>query len=96
MFVVCWVEKELQLWHPHNWIYHIWVFFVLNDLVTKVQNHFTQSMKCILCHPVALSFSSSNTMQPRKNTLSYNPTHGITSMKKHVDNEHGVIMNQYK
>ncbi len=71
-------------------------FFVLNDLATKVQNHFIQSMRCISCHPMVLTFNSSNTMQSRKNIIFYNPTHGITSMMKHVENVHRAIMNRYK
>jgi hypothetical protein len=37
------LQKNQQLWHCHDQISHVWVFFVLNDLVAKVHNHFTQS-----------------------------------------------------
>jgi hypothetical protein len=35
------LQKNQQLWHCHNQISPIWVFFVLNNLVAKVHNHFT-------------------------------------------------------
>jgi hypothetical protein len=35
------LQKNQQLWHCHNQNFPIWAFFVLNDLVTKVHNHFT-------------------------------------------------------
>ncbi len=53
-------------------------------------------MRCILCHPMAPTSSSSKTTQSKKSIFSCNPAHGITSMKKHVDNEHGATMNWYK
>jgi hypothetical protein len=90
------LQKNQQLWHYHNRISHVWAFFVLNDLVAKVHNHLIQSMRCILFDPMALTSSSSSTTRLKKIIFSYNPAHGITSMKKYVENEHGATMNQYK
>jgi hypothetical protein len=42
---------------------------------------------------MAPTSSNSNTTQSKKGIFSYNLAHGITSMKKHVDNEHGATLN---
>jgi len=65
---------------------------VFNGLVANVHNHLTYNMRCILCHPMALASSSSNTTQSKKGIFSYNHANDITSMKKHVDDEHGATM----
>jgi hypothetical protein len=51
------LQKNQQLWHQ---IFHVKAFFVLNNLATNfVQNHFTQNIRCILCHPMAPTSISS-------------------------------------
>jgi hypothetical protein len=45
---------------------------------------------------VQASNSSNNTTQSTKDIYFYNLVHGIMNMKKHVVNEHGANLNQYK
>jgi hypothetical protein len=70
----------------------MWVFFVLNN---KVLFGAPQTMRCIICHVNKQVQSSNDTTHECKGLLTYNPTHGITFIKKHIDNEHKVIVAKY-
>jgi hypothetical protein len=52
-------------------------------------------MRCIICHVTKQVQSSNNTTHEHKGLLTYNPTHGITFTKKHIDNEHEAIVAKY-
>lgn len=49
-----------------------------------------------MCPPTSQASSNNTIMWSKKGMLSYNPTHGITIMKKHVMNEHKVVLVWYK
>jgi hypothetical protein len=57
----------------------------------------TQKLRCWVCHPTEAesSNSSGRGTRSRKGILQYNPTHGITNMKTHVENEHGQEFARY-
>ncbi len=52
-------------------------------------------MKCVMCH----SFENSSILQSstkfHKEFITYNPKHGITSMQKHVANEHNLDLQKF-
>jgi hypothetical protein len=73
----------------------MWGFFVLNKPLEKVLLGAPQIMRCIICHVTKQVQSSNDTIHEHKGLLTYNPTHGITSMKKHIDNEHKAIVAKY-
>jgi hypothetical protein len=52
-------------------------------------------MKCVLCHPCQTS-SNNNHTQSRKGIACYNPLYDITSIKRHIDNEHAFVLFHYK
>jgi hypothetical protein len=52
-------------------------------------------MRCIICHVTKQVQTSNNNTCERKGLLTYNPTHGITFIKKHIDNEHKAIVAKY-
>lgn len=50
-----------------------------------------QTMRCVICHPVSATSTSSSSSRitwKNKGLVKFNPTHGITSMKKHLDAAH--------
>ncbi len=49
-----------------------------------------------MCHPTSQAASDNNIMWSKKGMLSYNPTHGIIIMEKHVMKEHNVVLVWYK
>jgi len=63
---------------------------VLNNNTAKVDVQGVQPMKCVMCH----SFENSSILQSStkflKKIITYNPKHGITSMQKHVANQHNL------
>ncbi len=85
----------MKFWFTNHHITIMWAFFVLNKPLEKVLLRTPQTMRCIISHVTKQVQSSNNTIHERKGLLTYNPTHGITSMKKHIDNEHKAIVAKY-
>jgi hypothetical protein len=54
-----------------------------------------QVMRCLLCYNTPINVSNPRT-QPRKGLISYYETNGITSLKKHVDDDHYLISKKLK
>ncbi len=73
----------------------MWAFLVLNNPLEKVLLGAPQTMKLTICHVTKQVQSSHNTTCENKGLLTYNPRRGITSMKKHIDNEHKAIIAKY-
>lgn len=68
----------------------------MNDPLTKVDCHVEQTMRCVLCWPTKYVAGAHKTKKARKGIVLYNPSHGITSMKKHVDVVHASWLEKYK
>ena len=55
-----------------------------------------QKLHCIICHPIELSNPSCSQMTwANLGVLNYNHNQGNTSLKKHVDMAHPLILEQY-
>ncbi len=63
---------------------------MLNNNTTKVDVKGVQLMRCVMCHSFENSSSLQSPIKSRKGFVTYNPKHGITSMHKHVVNEHSL------
>ncbi len=70
-------------------------FFVQNNPLEKVLLGAPQTMKCTICHVTEQVQSYNNTTCENKGLFTYNPRCGITSTKKHIDNEHKAIVAKY-
>ncbi len=55
----------------------------------------TQIMSCILCYQNSIIRINPRT-QMRKGLISYYKTNGITSFKKHVDENHSLIAQMFE
>jgi hypothetical protein len=86
-------KHEVLVHKPSH--YHNVGFFVLNKPLEKVLLGALQTMRCIICHVTKQVQSSNNTIHECKGLLTYNPMHGITSMEKHINNEHKAIVAKY-
>ncbi len=51
-------------------------------------------MKCVMCHSFENSLSFQSSTKSLKGFVIYNPKHGITSMQKHVANEHNLDLHK--
>jgi hypothetical protein len=67
----------------------------INPIIVVESYVIKNMMKCVLCHPCQTSPSNNHT-QSRKGIVYYNPLHDITSMKRHIDNEHAFVLLHYK
>jgi len=61
---------------------------MLNNCTTEVDVQGVQFMKCVICYSSENSSSFQSSTKFQKGFVTYNPKHGITSMQKHVANEH--------
>jgi len=68
---------------------------MFNDLNVQVNIQIIQNMKCIFYHFNQTSFGNNQTLS-KKTIVSYNPLHGIISMKKHIENEPPSTITDYK
>ena len=82
---------------PYHRSSAVWAFFRLKGEDMNVDVRETQKLRCWVCHPTEaeLSNSSERGTRSRKGILQYNPAHGITSMKTHVENEHAEEFSRY-
>ncbi len=85
----------MKFWFTNHHITIVWAFFVLHNPLEKVLLMALQNMRCTICCIIEQVQSSNNTTCEHKGLLTYNPTHGITSMNKHIDNEHEAIVAKY-
>lgn len=53
-------------------------------------------MKCTMCHPMGETSKSNSTTKSQKGIISYTLANGITIMKKHIVNEHLVVLVENK
>ncbi len=85
----------MKFWFTNHHISIAWVLFVLKNHLEKVLLGAAQTMRCTICHVTRQVQSSNNIAHEHKGHLTYNPTHGITFIKKHIDNEHEAIVAKY-
>ncbi len=89
-------KSWLEYYHKSS---SLWTFFPLTHANEIVVVQAIQMTRCIICHPtppfnVSSSCSSNNTH--KRKGLQYNPIHGSTFMKKHLQNEPIKKFNKYK
>ncbi len=82
----------MKFWFTNHRTTIMWAFFVLYNLLENVLSRALQTMRCPICHITKQIQSSNSTTRECKGLLTYNPTRGITSMKKHIDDEHEAIV----
>jgi hypothetical protein len=84
------LKANQSFWTPYHRSSAVWAFFRLKGEDMNVDVRETQKSRCWVCHPTVAesSNSSGRGTRSRKGILQYNPAHGITSMKTHVENEH--------
>ena len=91
------LRANALFWRPYHRSSAVWAFYRLKgeDMVVDVRE--TQKLRCWVCLPTEAesSNSSGRGTRSRKGILQYNPTHGFTSMKTHVENEHGQELARY-
>ena len=96
---VCYAAlKATQLFRtPYHRSSTVWTFFRLKGEDMNVDVRETHKLRCWVCHPAEAesSNSSGRGTRSRKGILQYNPAHGITSMKTHVENEHAEELARY-
>jgi hypothetical protein len=85
----------MKFWFTNHHTAIVWAFFVLNNPLEFLLLMALQTMRCTICHIIEQVQSSNNTTCEHKGPFTYNLMHGITSMKKHVDNEHKAIVAKY-
>ncbi len=71
-----------------------WSFYCVNDNI-EIDLENTQIMCCILCYQELVIGINSRTLA-RKGLISYYKNNGITSLKKHVDVKHFVIVKMFE
>ncbi len=85
----------MKFWFTNHHTTIVWAFFVLNNPFEFILLMALQTMRCIICHIIEQVQSSNNTTCEHKGLFTYNPMHGITSISKHIDNEHNAIVAKY-
>ncbi len=85
----------MKFWFTNHHTTILWAFFVLNKPLEFFLLGALQTMMCIICRVTKQVQSSNNIIHEHKGLLTYNPMHGITYMKKHIDNEHKAIVAKY-
>ncbi len=74
----------------------VWVFFCPKQPSWKKIDGGNANYEAhTICHVTKQVQSSNNTTHECKGLLTYNPMHDITSVKKHIDNEHEAIVAKY-
>ncbi len=68
---------------------------MLNNNIVEVDMQGVQLMKCAMCHSFENSSSLQSSTKFRKGFVTYNHKHGITSMQKHVANEHSLDLQKF-
>lgn len=67
---------------------------MINDASRAINMTTSQTLRCIICHSGNIGAQSRAT-QARKGIVSYNSTHGTSSMKHHLTSNHNVIFEKY-
>ena len=85
------LRANALFWRPYHRSSAVWAFYRLKGEDMVVDVSVAQKLRCWVCHPTEAESSNSSRRgtRGRKGILQYNPAHGITSMKTHVENEHG-------
>ena len=85
------LRANALFWRPYHRSSAVWAFYRLKGEDMVVDVSVAQKLRCWVCHPTEAesSNSSGRGTRSRKGIMQYNPAHGITSMKTHVENEHG-------
>jgi hypothetical protein len=80
------------IWKPHSCTSLTWAFLKVNNNQPMDLDH-NQIMRCILCHVdfVDIEILGMHT-RCEKWLITYHKTNGITTMKKHVDDDHFTLM----
>jgi hypothetical protein len=98
---VIWKQRLIQLNSnkifkvPFHCVTESWAFFMLNNNIIEVDVQGVQFMKCVMFHYFENSSSFQSSTKFQKGFVTYNPKHGITSMQKHVTNEHILDLHKY-
>lgn len=90
------LKANQKFWYPFKRMAPVWGFFRLNDPAATVDTKIQQVMRCVVCHSGKTMQAGGRTTKERKGIVRYNPTHGITSMKNHVDQVHVLAFDKYK
>ncbi len=69
--------------------------FVLNDNSAEIDMQGVQFIRCVMCHFIEKNSSLQSSTKFRKGFVTYSPKHGITSMEKHVANEHSLDLQKF-
>jgi hypothetical protein len=72
----------------------VWAFYCVND-GKEVEAASHQVMRCILCYDNAINIFNPRTKE-RKGLIIYYKNYGITTLKKHVDTYHFIIVKNLK
>jgi hypothetical protein len=70
------------------------VFYCINYGV-EIDNKAPQLMRCHVCYPNQITITNSKT-QLMKEIISYFKNNGITSLKKHVDVDHAMLVKKFE
>jgi hypothetical protein len=83
---------QRKIWRCHNKNAICWVFFcVNNDKEVDAEN--LEIMRCLFCYISLLHASNPKTIE--RKVLIY-ITYGITTLKKHVDSNHVLIIKNFE
>jgi len=89
------LHVQRKFWKPH-WKISLtcWAFYCVNDN-TNVDLENPQIMHCILCHKNPVNATNLKT-QVKCELISYFKTNGISSLKKHVNANHGLVAKMFE
>ena len=91
------LRANAEFWTPYHCSSAVRAFYRLKgeDIVVNVRE--TQKLRCWVCHPIEAESSNSSRRGTcsKKEILQYNPAHGITCMKTHVENKHAKELARY-
>ncbi len=81
-----------MVWKPHYCNSRTWVYFKVNNN-QPMEISQNQIMKCVICQNdiIPLEILSMHT-RCRKDLIAYHKSNGITTMKKHVDSNHSILL----
>ncbi len=83
------MHSQNKLWKLEGRNALCWSFFCINDSKPLNLEH-PQVMRCLLCYNAPMNVSNPRT-HARKGLISYYQTNGMTSLEKHVDDDHFLI-----
>jgi hypothetical protein len=86
------LEANKKNWFVHHRTTNVRAFFVVNNHLKKFMVGSSQTLKCLIYHPIKQCHSSDSTIRFWKGLITYNPQHGITFMKNHIDSKRGAMV----